>query len=65
LWFGVSSASKEHPMATNSESDQANAEEGADPAKDIKQQNPGETTTADLTENGADPEAADPSSAER
>ncbi|MDB5703452.1 MAG: hypothetical protein JWN66_568 [Sphingomonas bacterium] len=26
----------------------ANADEGADPSKDIAEQNPGETTTADL-----------------
>lgn len=29
--------------------DQANANEGADPSDDIKKQNPGGTTTADLT----------------
>lgn len=29
-------------------SDQDNAGEGADPSRDIKAQNPGETTTADL-----------------
>jgi hypothetical protein len=28
--------------------DQSNAGEGADPASEIKKQNPGETTTADL-----------------
>jgi len=30
--------------------DRANAGEGADPSKDIDQQNPGETTTHDLTD---------------
>lgn len=30
--------------------DRANANEGADPSSDIKQQNPGETTTGDLTQ---------------
>jgi hypothetical protein len=29
----------------------ANADEGADPSKDIKKQNPGETTTDDLAKN--------------
>ncbi|WP_260597177.1 hypothetical protein [Sphingomonas endolithica] len=30
--------------------DQANVDEGAGPEKDLKGQNPGETTTADLTD---------------
>lgn len=30
--------------------DRANADEGADPSNDIRKQNPGETTTADLAE---------------
>lgn len=30
--------------------DRPNADEGADPSGDIRKQNPGETTTADLTE---------------
>jgi hypothetical protein len=30
--------------------DEPNATEGADPASDIRQQNPGETTTADLAD---------------
>ena len=47
-------------MATDNESGQANAEEGADPAKDLKQQNPGETTTADLTEKDDRPESERP-----
>jgi len=46
-------------VAANEEPDKVNAGEGADPAKDLKQQNPEETTTADLTENGADPETVD------
>lgn len=38
--------------------DRANADEGADPSDDIRKQNPGETTTADLAEasdDGASP----------
>ena len=31
-------------------SDRPNADEGADPSDDIRKQNPGETTTADLAE---------------
>lgn len=31
-------------------SDRPNAGEGADPSEDIRKQNPGETTTADLAE---------------
>ncbi len=30
----------------------ANADEGADPSDDIKQQNPGEITTSDLADKG-------------
>jgi len=30
--------------------DRANADEGADPSKDIDKQNPGQTTTDDLTD---------------
>ena len=30
--------------------DHANADEGADPSRDLKRQNPGGTTTGDLTE---------------
>jgi hypothetical protein len=30
--------------------DQPNANEGADPSEDIRKQNPGETTTADLAQ---------------
>ena len=37
-------------MATSNEPDQSNAGEGADPSEDLKQQNPGETTTPDLSE---------------
>jgi len=39
-------------MTTSSERDETNASEGADPAKDLKQQNPGATTTDDLAEGG-------------
>ena len=35
--------------------DRPNANEGADPSEDVRKQNPGETTTADLT----DPDRAD------
>ena len=34
--------------------DQANRDEGADPSDDIRKQNPGETTTADLAEKPED-----------
>lgn len=34
--------------------DRANADEGADPSDDIRKQNPGETTTADLAEESDD-----------
>jgi hypothetical protein len=34
--------------------DRANADEGADPSDDIRKQNPGETTTADLAEEPED-----------
>jgi hypothetical protein len=33
--------------------DRANANEGADPSADIKRQNPGGTTTADIAEAGS------------
>jgi hypothetical protein len=39
--------------------DQANGNEGANPENDLKRQNPGETTTADLTD------ANDPHKAEK
>lgn len=39
--------------------DHANADESADPSDDIRKQNPGETTTADLAEEpGDDPSRA-------
>lgn len=41
--------------------DRANADEGADPSDDIRKQNPGETTTADLAEEPDD----DPSGANK
>lgn len=41
-------------MTADHQSDQDNASEGADPANDIKQQNPGATTTADLAGKGDD-----------
>lgn len=47
-------------MATKNEPDQTNAAEGADPTEDLRQQNPGETTTADLAENRDQPEAETP-----
>ncbi|MGP7794780.1 hypothetical protein [Sphingomonas sp. CLY1604] len=34
--------------------DRANADEGSDPTGDIKRQNPGETTTGDITGGGED-----------
>lgn len=34
--------------------DRANADEGADPADDIKRQNPGETTTGDISDGAED-----------
>jgi hypothetical protein len=36
--------------------DRPNADEGADPSEDIREQNPGETTTADLTDEGEEDE---------
>jgi hypothetical protein len=43
-------------MVERANADEANADEGADPSGDIRKQNPGETTTADLAEEpGADP----------
>jgi hypothetical protein len=41
--------------------DRANANEGADPSDDIRKQNPGETTTADLAEESSE----DPSRANK
>ena len=37
--------------------ERANANEGADPSAEIKQQNPGGTTTADIAGSGDDAEA--------
>jgi hypothetical protein len=46
-------------MVERANADEANADEGADPSGDIRKQNPGETTTADLAEEpGADPSQA-------
>ena len=42
-------------MSRNGDRDQANAGEGADPSEEIKAQNPGETTTADLAQEGGEP----------
>lgn len=45
-------------------SDRPNADEGADPSEDIRKQNPGETTTADLVEKShAEKSQGDPSRA--
>ena len=35
---------------SNADRDEPNAREGADPSQDLKDQNPGETTTADLAD---------------
>jgi len=40
-------------MATRSNSDQDNADEGADPSEETKGQNPGETTTGNLAKGGS------------
>jgi hypothetical protein len=53
---GCKTAIEEKTMA-----DRANADEGADPSDDIRKQNPGETTTADLAEKPDD----DPSRANK
>jgi hypothetical protein len=37
-------------MQNSNNRDDPNAREGADPSQEIKDQNPGETTTADLAE---------------